>query len=423
MRKPKTPLMSFLRKSMQKALIADRHGDDFLEKLEEERSKQQENAERYDRRQFIVRSMGSVAAGGLFLSLIPEASAAVLPRIAIVGGGIAGLNAAYHLRKLKGFRSNVTVYEGSSANSWGRIRTKSFEGGITADIGGEFIDTDHAEMRSLAREFGLFLSDNQVQTRGLTGDSYFFSGRHYTEPEVIRQFKNVAGVIAKDNKNYESENPQKVAALDNISIEQYLHKNLKLSGWFYDLLKAAYTSEFGSEIGEQSALNFITMIGTDTSAGFKIFGDSDELFKINGGSERLIDALKGRLAGQIERGKRLEAIRKNQGDKYTLSFSNGNDVEADILVLALPFTQLRKVDIGTGIFTVEKMRAIRELGYGSSSKLLLSTRSRIWREQKRSGYLFNEAVQNGWDHSLGQKENKGPGRVYGLSRRRCRAFA
>lgn len=400
--------MSFLRKCFQQAAVASDKGDDFAEELREKQT-----AEQYNRREFLTRSLGTIAAGGLILSLSDKINAApTTMRIVVVGAGIAGLNAAYQLQKNQ-VRANITVYE-AGIEKWGRIQTKDFGGGITAEMGGEFIDSDHADMLELAKEFNLDLINTAAEVKNLIKDSYFFGGIHRTEKNVIREFRKnqIMKVLQDDNRNYETEKANEVERLDNISIEQYLEKNLQIEGWFYDLLKVAYTSEFGMNIGEQSALNFIRTIATEIKTEFKIFGDSDELYKIEGGNDSLISALKNRLKNQIMPEMKLENI-SQRDKKYTLSFAGGKEVDADAIILALPFTALRKVDFSKNLFKPEKMKAIKELGYGTSAKLLLETNSRIWREQKnpkgRAGYLFNEKIQNGWDFSLGQTANTGRG--------------
>lgn len=70
------------------------------------------------------------------------------PIIAIVGGGLAGLNCAYQLKK-RGI--TATVYEGSDRTG-GRVLTKqNFIASETyTELGGEFIDTGHKHMRNLA---------------------------------------------------------------------------------------------------------------------------------------------------------------------------------------------------------------------------------------------------------------------------------
>jgi monoamine oxidase len=405
MRKSKTPLMQFLQKAFSIALTMETESEMFADDLLEKRE-----ANLYDRRQFITQMLGAVTVSGFMWSSFREIQAApVRPKVAIIGAGIAGLNAAYQLQK-RGF--HATIYEASSTDSWGRIRTKKMANGLTVELGGEFIDSGHTDLLGLTREFNLSLIDTLTNTRGLIKDSYFFGGQHHTERQVIQEFRGFARKIAKQAGSLPGDMSYKskvslVKQLDHTSIEQYL-QSLGIDGWLYDLLKVAYTSEFGVEIGHQSALNFITMIGTDLSRSFEVFGESDERYKIKGGNSLLIDILRQKLSRQIEINRRLEAI-SQRNNSYELSFAKGKDVDADVVVLAIPFTTLRHVDLSKVAFTERKMKAIKEVGYGTSSKLLLNVSARIWRKQDRSGYLLNEKVQNGWDNSLGQHKNIGDG--------------
>lgn len=41
--------------------------------------------------------------------------------------------------------------------------------------------------------------------------------------------------------------------------------------WVIELLRVAYTIEYGRELAEQSSLNLLTLLETDTSEGFKNF--------------------------------------------------------------------------------------------------------------------------------------------------------
>lgn len=371
----------------------------------------------YNRREFLKSSLGAAALSGLWLSMTKETKASpTAPRITIVGGGIAGLNAAYQLQK-KGFLA--TIYEGSTSNSWGRIQTRYADNDLTAELGGEFIDSGHADMLQLAKELNLPLIDLKadIKNNNLIKDSYYFGNRHRSERDVINKFRMIAGKIKADANSlpdsidYKASLAPKVKELDNTSLEEYLTINLGLHGdWLYDLLTVAYTSEFGLDIGHQSSLNFLTMISTDVSKGFEIFGESDERYKIKGGNSKLIEALVKKLHRQIERGKKLTAIEQND-KKFTLTFSGDTKVSTDFLILALPFKTLRDVHLSGVNLPPKKQKAISELGYGTNSKLLLDVSSRIWRWQvpKRSGYLFSEKVHNGWDNSQGQHMNRGEG--------------
>src|ERR687895_2666711 len=72
------------------------------------------------------------------------------PTVAIVGGGIAGLNAAYQLKKTG---IDATVYE-ARRRVGGRILsvTGAIGEGLVTDLGGELINSDHEGMRRLVRE-------------------------------------------------------------------------------------------------------------------------------------------------------------------------------------------------------------------------------------------------------------------------------
>jgi monoamine oxidase len=56
-----------------------------------------------------------------------------------------------------------------------------------------------------------------------------------------------------------------------------------------------------------------------------------------------------------------------------------------------------------------KIKAINELGYGTTSKVIFGVNERVWRDNKYSGYLFSNEIQNGWDSSMGQNDNLGNG--------------
>ena len=89
--------------------------------------------------------------------------------------------------------------------------------------------------------------------------------------------------------------------LDQMSLKAYLEQfRGKTDDWAIDLLDVAYNIEFGLETEDQSSLNMVDFIGTDLSEPFQMFGESDEVFRIKGGSSALIKALVAALENKIE---------------------------------------------------------------------------------------------------------------------------
>ncbi|MGE0725928.1 MAG: flavin monoamine oxidase family protein, partial [Alphaproteobacteria bacterium] len=129
------------------------------------------------------------------------------------------------------------------------------------------------------------------------------------------------------------------------------------------------------------------------------YGDSDERFKVVGGNQRIPDGLARALDGQVRLGHALRALAP-AGAGYRLSFETAGgmvDVAADAVVLALPFTMLRGVELSIPL-DPGKRAAIDGLGYGSNAKLFLGFDRRAWRADGRSGDFFApDPAQSGWD--------------------------
>jgi monoamine oxidase len=370
----------------------------------------------YSRRRFLSQAAQAAVAvgmGSLFTTACSSTKKGqTAPRIAIIGAGIAGLNAAYHLQKA-GYRAQV--YEASKRTGGRMFSGKNLMGdGLTTEIGAEFIDSWHSDMLDLAQTFNLEVFDalEDMNKDKLNPELFLFSGQKYSEANAIAEIMPVVAKLIAHTKelpdtiNYQTMG--KAKAFDLISIEEYFGK-IGINGWLKELFNVAFTGEYGLEIGEQSALNFLTLFDPNMENGkFSLFGDSDERYKIKGGNQQITDQLTNKLQNQISYEYTLEAIKNNTSDGYVLSFSNGKTVNADVVVLAIPFTILRQIDLQIALPAIKK-RAIDNLGYGTNSKLFIGTNNRLWREQGQAGFLYSNQIHTGWDNSQGQNGNKGTG--------------
>ncbi len=357
---------------------------------------------------------GAASAAWLAISSGRGAAAkpAAGPDVAIVGGGIAGLTAAFRLQQAG---VGARVYE-AQERTGGRMFSLrgQFADSQVAELGGELIDTGHVHLQRLAREFRLALDDLHDEPKGLVGDLWYFGGQARREAEVVAEFTHLLPRIkaalvplGEDGVSYNNHNGGET--LDRQSIAEWLSA-AGVSGWFRDLLDVAYTTEFGLEIGEQSSLNFLQMIGTEAGR-FEVFGESDERFHIRGGNDRVPAELARRLEGRVETGMRLQALAHGADGRYRLTFDHGGvarEVAADHVVLAIPFTLLREVDLRLEL-PPAKTRAIRELGYGTNAKLMLGASERVWRTHSHSnGSSFSDLpYQSSWETSRRQAGKAG----------------
>src|SRR5215467_328323 len=146
------------------------------------------------RRDF-VKFSGAVAAT-IMLGQHGESLATRQPRIVIVGGGIAGLNAALTLQDAG---LTATIYEASNRIG-GRMHSdaKSWENDQVTEHYGELIDATHKTILSLAKRFNIAVADLTHAEPLQSTDTFYFFGQYYSPSTANEEFKAIYAAVKKD---------------------------------------------------------------------------------------------------------------------------------------------------------------------------------------------------------------------------------
>lgn len=400
---PRTPLFRALQRTSRlahRSLATGKPPDEVVDEWRE--------AAKISRRQLL---RGTAAAAGLALvGCRPFAPArtgrtgARGTRVVIVGAGIAGLTAGYRLQE---GGADVKILEAQD-RAGGRMYSlrNYFPAGQVAELGGELIDTGHVHIRQLAEELQIPLLDFVLDDPRLARDVWFFDGRRLSEHEVVAAFLPVSrrmvwdlATLSGDSVSFRE--PNGGEPLDRTPLSQWL-AGIETEAWMKRLLEVAYTTEYGLEIAEQSALNLLLLMDPNP-APFRIFGESDERFHVRDGNDAIPRELARRLGDRVETGAAVERIARRSDGSFLVSVRRGStseDVMADHVVVTVPFTLLReRPDGGPWIHLDASLRipevqqkAIRELGYGTNSKLMVGFAKRLWREPDVATYRSNGSV-------------------------------
>jgi monoamine oxidase len=371
-----------------------------------------------------------VIAGGTGLELaaalsgpLPRALAATAPRIVVVGAGLAGLSCAYQLKQA-GYRADI--YE-ASERVGGRCWTRHDFAPQIAEHGGELIDQGHTEIRQLAQSLGLDLDNLLAGEPNGTEDRYWFDDGPYSFTQATNDLKGIWQTIHKDVSaaSYPTQynnHTQRGDELDHKSVRDYIIDVVPggIDSKLGQLLDIAYNIEYGAETTEQSSLNMLYLLAYSGQGQLRIFGPSNEKYHVRGGNDqipaRLADLLgfaSSSSAGQIHLNMEMRSIRLNRDRRsYDLGFADGSTVTADRVVLALPFSILRKLNYSKAEFSVLKEKAIEELGMGTNSKLHVQFSDRYWYKTdddiRNNGNTYADTgYQNTWEVTRSQPGTQG----------------
>lgn len=408
-----TAFRSFAR-LLTAALLAERQGcsaDDAVGALQE--LTQAQTSSRISRRQFLLGTgaTGATLALGTIMGFpLRVAEAKPLPSllsVGIVGAGLAGLACADTLKTL-GIRA--FIYEASDRTGGRCWSLPGYFPGQVAERGGELIDNLHKTMLGYAKRFGLAIEDVNKQQGEIF---YHFAGQRHSEAAVVAEFRDFVSVMRVDLNRLSQEITATAHAADDVALDRtnllaYLEghngSGVPAGPLAKAAIMAAYEAEYGLEAAEQSCLNFLLFIHADRRSKFTPFGVfSDERYHVVDGNDRITEGLTRELPGQISYGSRLLRARHLSDGRIELTFQQGSRTVTfthDIIVLAIPFTTLRHVELDANLGLPPPQRvAIQELGYGTNAKMMIGFSSRPWHPLGSNGTAYTNLanVQTTWE--------------------------
>jgi monoamine oxidase len=376
------------------------------------------------RRRFLALSAAAAAAGstGLGFGSPDDAKAAADnasrdgrgKSVVVLGGGLAGLCAAYELRN-KGYQV-VAVLEAQDRTG-GRVRTvrSGLANGQYAELGATRIADSHPFTLGYMEQFGLervpFSSGDGLYylkgkppfvhadgdpwpadvLPGLTGedatlgaDSISLKYDHFSEINNPNSPEFLGDPNAPDwPTGY-------AATLTPLSYDEYQHRNGASDDAF--LINRAIN---GSELYSDGALFWLAADVVDATW--------DKTFAIKGGNDQLPRAFTAALGDLVKtRCLVTEIHHGSRGARVTFSQRGRTArIDADHVVCALPFSTLRDVRI-TPAFPADKTEVIRSLRMMSVSRCCLQTRSRFWESRGIGGLKIartDTAIDRIWHHT------------------------
>ncbi|WP_342649901.1 flavin monoamine oxidase family protein [Pseudomonas sp. REB1044] len=317
------------------------------------------------------------------LVLIGASSATALakdktPSAIVVGGGMAGLTAAYELQA-KGWQ--VTLLE-----------AKDSMGGRSGLATGEWIGNDKAQpvLNQYLQRFKLdtLPAPEFVRTPGYLIDGEYFSAadlaiKQPATADAIKRYEKTLDDLARsidDPLNPAASST--LFALDQINVSAWLDK-LQLPATARQLIN----QEIRTRYDEPSRLSLLYF--AQQARVYRGVGDRDlRAARLPGGSPVLAQA----FVKQLKTLKTHSPVTAIVQDKDGVTVKVGAvGYQADYLVLAVPLRALAKIQMTPGL-DAQHMAALKGTNYGWRDQLLLKFKNPVWESRARmSGEIFSNA--------------------------------
>ena len=307
-------------------------------------------------------------------------------RIAVIGGGLAGLTTARLLGK-QGF-TQITLFEATD-HIGGRVRTLRQENGLYAEAGALSICDTEKTILNLATELGLEL----VPRTDRSQKRYFEQGG-WSDNKILSTplVTYVMNEIAKLNiQNPDDWFDKKHSELDRLSLREFLQ--LRTQHLDYQSQQTVITHIQSSLIGLCcDDLNNISAL--DTCRFMNQYASVKLVYSIAGGNDKLPSALANSLPhGVLNLQSPVKQVTQfDQTVKLTIDYKSGRAIEEfDYVVIAVPLSMLNSNNQQAIKFTpaLPTQTQIQSIPYNQSvSRIYFELSERFWLDKNPTGMVI-----------------------------------
>ncbi len=362
-------------------------------------------------RRSLVATMGSLAVAGCAR---PAKSANEI-EIVVAGAGLAGLTAAYELRRAG---VKVRVIE-QAAIAGGRVRTERdvFSDGDVVELGGTEVASSYVNFLAYCDEFNVaYAVENRPR---VARDILLDEGNTLYSLNALRNSDNWPIAFNTEERaripfgllgSYVTRVAREIGSIDRLLLPEFAHLDAMS---LRQLLQQQGATEAAIAFIDRT-LNYNSV---DTVSALSVLRDQlrrlgagrPESIKLKKGNASLPKAFASRLGNTVSYRSSLKAIHNEPGEvSVRVALPGGEENwRCDALVVALPFTALRDVQI-EGLMPKHRQKMINELPYTQISRTYLKTQSRFWEQDGPVAAIYSDGpLERFFDISDYEKSDAG----------------
>lgn len=346
--------------------------------------------------------------------------------VMVLGAGIAGLSAAYHLKKNK---IPYRVFE-ASERVGGRIQTMLHANPDEqyAELGAEFFEASHTSVHQLCKDLNLAIQDITYDPK-VDRALYWLNGKVVSEKEFRKNLKPLIAKLAQTKVDAFASFSTEINARSLVmspSLKELDQQSLAdllgsvrggMDEGTLQCFENLCVSEWGVDSKNINLLHFLVRLDLEERANRVT---APKFYRAEGGMSRMAQILGERVQGivpdtNLKLGYQLISVRsKSGGYECTFRTAKGSDtIWARQIICTLPFSVLKDID---GVQTLQLGKArefIAGATYGTHSKVISTFREPPWKKKNKTTPNFQGVFrgqllgQSYWDSSRGQEGTRG----------------
>jgi len=319
------------------------------------------------------RVLAAIGAGSA-VACLPSCFAPPAQRVAVIGGGLAGLTA---LRRLQARGVDAILYEARGVVGG---RTRSVKGVFAPDFafdeGGQLINSEHSDMIALVRGLGLKLLDRR--TTGVEHELQIGTSGAVDERALAEELRAMAAQITADSDRLDADYENVAREIDALSVAQYLDAHGLRPGDARKAIEATIHTEYGVEPDGASALELLFNLPTVDGERVTRLSLADERFLVDGGAGQVAQRLAARMKAFIRTNMRVRTIHIEPAGVH-LTFADGRVGSFDRVIIAVPAPLVREITID-GPLSQQWRDLIAEVDLGRNEKVIVGYHDPVWRK-------------------------------------------
>ena len=310
--------------------------------------------------------------------------------VAVLGAGLGGLSAA---RDLARAGADVVVLEARDRPG-GRVEAVTLPDGRTVQAGGEVFGFGHTAYRELAGELGLtiepsYVADPGEMSWGLVDGVYVGDEPPWMTAEELADAARVERAFTELTDGVDPDDPwahPDSVALDAISVGAWLRSIDALPA----VLRRHELASLSLSCDAPERTSLLADLRKHATLGGDGFYDLErwEGLKVADGSAAVAAAMAAELDGRIRFGAVVERIDITGPGGVRVTLVDGEQIEAEAVVCALPAGPLR--DVAIEGLSDARLRSLRSQRHALAAKIVVAYGDSFWQRNGQNGLAESE---------------------------------